>query len=109
MEVPELPEKVTQAFYRIAREAFNNIIVHAAATQVEVSLVEERGRVTMHIQDNGRGFDPEAIPVGHLGIRIIDERAAEIGGDLQIQSRPGHGTQITLTWSRPQNGRWDDD
>lgn len=109
MEVPELPEKVTQAFYRIAREAFNNIIVHAAATRVEVSLVEERGRVAMHIQDNGRGFDPEAIPVGHLGIRIIDERAAEIGGDLQIQSRPGHGTQITLTWSRPQNGRWDDD
>jgi len=109
MEVPELPEKVTQAFYRIAREALNNINVHAAATRVDVSLVEERGRVTMHIQDNGRGFNPRGIPLGHLGTRIMDERAAEIGGDLQIQSRPGHGTQITLTWSRPGNGRGDYD
>jgi signal transduction histidine kinase len=101
MNVPELPKKVTLAFYRIGREALNNVIVHAGATQVDISLIEERGRVELRIQDNGRGFDPQAVPAGHLGIKIMGERAAKIGADLRILSEPGQGTEIAVAWSHP--------
>jgi two-component system nitrate/nitrite sensor histidine kinase NarX len=101
MDVPELPKEVTLAFYRIGREALNNVIVHAGATQVNISLIEERGLVELRIQDNGRGFDRQAVQAGHLGIKIMGERAAQIGADLRIHSEPGQGTEITVTWSHP--------
>jgi len=101
MDIPELPIEVTSAFYRIGREAVNNVIVHARATQADISLVEKRGQVELRIQDNGRGFDIQAVQAGHLGIKIMVERAATIGADLSVQSEPGNGTEITATWSRP--------
>ena len=100
-DVPELPKKVTLAFYRIGREALNNVIVHAGASQVDISLVEEQGQVELRIQDNGCGFDPQSVQAGHLGIKIMFERAATIGADLRIHSELGHGTEISVTWSRP--------
>jgi len=99
MEIPELPPDVTLGFYRIAREALNNVLVHAGATRVNISLIKENGRIELQIQDDGRGFDPGAIPTGHLGIKIMEERAAEIGGDLRILSEPDRGTDIVFTWS----------
>jgi PAS domain S-box-containing protein len=95
---PKLPDNVTQAFYRIAREALNNVIIHAEATQVNISLLNERHSVELRIQDDGRGFDPQDVPPGHMGISIMSERAAQIGGELRIESEPGHGTQIIVTW-----------
>ena len=109
MDVPELPKKVTLAFYRIAREALNNVIVHSAATRVKIFLIEERGQVELRIQDNGRGFDPQAVQAGHLGIKIMNERAAEIGGDLRILSEPSHGTDLAITWSRQGGETGEDD
>jgi signal transduction histidine kinase len=99
MYEPELPDNVSLAFYRIAREALNNVVKHAAATQINVSILEEPDRVELRIQDDGIGFDPRAVPSEHLGISIMAERAAQIGGDLRIQSEPGHGTEIVLAWS----------
>jgi signal transduction histidine kinase len=99
---PALPKKVTEAFYRVAREALNNVIVHAHATQVDMSFFDRRGRATLSIRDNGRGFDHQADPAGHLGIKIMGERAEGIGGDLQIRSQAGQGTEIILIWS--ENG-----
>ena len=98
-DASEMPENVIQAFYRIAREALNNVVTHADANQVTICLRNEPHCLELRIQDDGRGFDPKEIPVGHLGITIMAERAVQIGGDLQIKSEPGHGTEIVVTWS----------
>jgi signal transduction histidine kinase len=98
-DASEMPENVIQAFYRIAREALNNVVTHADANQVTICLRNEPHCLELRIQDDGRGFDPQEIPVGHLGITIMAERAVQIGGDLQIKSEPGHGTEIVVTWS----------
>jgi signal transduction histidine kinase len=99
MDLVELPNDVAMAFYRIAREAINNIIVHADASQINIDLIAEQGQVELHIEDNGCGFDPQVVSEGHLGTRIMNERAAMIGGNLRINSKPGEGTKITVTWS----------
>ena len=96
--VSGLPKEVTVALYRIAREALNNAILHAEATEICVFMLEDPGRVEIHVQDNGCGFDPSDLPVDHFGIKIMGERAKGIGGDVQIYSEPGHGTDITITW-----------
>ena len=94
-----LPENVTFAFYRIAQEFLNNAINHARATQVKISLSEELGRTELNIRDNGCGFNPREIPEGHMGVNIMLERAAEIGGHLRIKSEPGLGTEVIVIWS----------
>jgi len=52
----------------------------------------------LSIKDNGRGFDPDVIPRGHLGVSIMRERAKEIGAVLKIDSKINHGTQVNLSW-----------
>jgi two-component system nitrate/nitrite sensor histidine kinase NarX len=99
LSVAELPNDVTLTLYRIAREAINNALVHASATEVNVSLSAREDHVELHVQDDGCGFDLHTVPTGHLGLRIMSERMAEIGGDVQIQSKLGHGTDIALIWS----------
>ena len=78
----ELPADVTMTLYRIAQEALNNVIKHAEATRVDIMLLNQSDRVAMHIRDDGRGFDPQAIPAGHMGISIMAERTQKIGGRL---------------------------
>ncbi len=101
---PELPAAVTLAFYRIAQEALNNVIKHAEATRVDVTLLSQPDRKELRIRDDGRGFDPQLIPDGHIGISIMAERAKKVGGDLQIQSTPGRGTEITMIWPSLSGG-----
>jgi signal transduction histidine kinase len=95
-----LPDNVTLTFYYIAREALNNAINHAKPTSITLSLLEEPGSVELRIQDNGRGFKPQNIPEGHLGISIMLERAGQVGAILRIISEPGEGTEVILTWSK---------
>lgn len=95
---PHLPAEITLAFYRVAQEALNNVIKHTEATRVEMTLLNQPDRVELHIRDDGRGFDPQLIPDGHIGISIMAERARKVGGDLQVQSTPGRGTEVRLTW-----------
>jgi PAS domain S-box-containing protein len=97
-----LPPEVQIALYRITQEALNNVIKHARAREVTVHLRNLPERVELRIQDDGRGFDPEAIPAERLGLRIIRERAAAIGAELEIASEAGHGTKIMVMWEDPQ-------
>ena len=99
-----LTPEATMAFYRIAQEALNNVIKHAEATRVDIVLLRNAERVELRIRDDGRGFDPQAIPEGHLGIGIMRERAEKIGGDFRIQSTPGRGTEVSMIWPAT-NGR----
>jgi signal transduction histidine kinase len=98
MDRPELPNTIALGFYRIAREAINNAIVHAGATQIDIFLIAESGHVELHIKDDGCGFDPSAVTKGHLGISIMQERAAIIGAEIRILSEVGLGTEIVLSW-----------
>jgi len=92
-----LPPDVQLAFYRITQEALNNIVKHAKATQVIVTLRLD-GHVRLSIADNGVGFDPAAVPPDHLGTKIMRERAEAIGAVYSLYSEPGEGAQISVTW-----------
>ena len=95
----ELPERVTMTLHRIAQESLNNAVRHAAATTIKVTLVCDPDEVVLRIADDGLGYDVERSLAGHQGLGIMRERAEEIGAVLEIESRIGCGTQVTVTWS----------
>jgi len=94
-----LPGDVTLALHRIAQEALNNVTKHAEASELKIRIICNPDRVVLHIADDGRGFDPETIPPGHLGIGIMRERAQEVGATFQIDSKTGEGTLVVASWS----------
>lgn len=96
----EMPVDVRVAFFRTAQEAMNNIAKHSQAQSAIVTLVCTPAVVTLRIADDGCGFVLDKISPNHLGLDIMRERAAAIGGDLTIQSSLGNGTTIQLSWQR---------
>ena len=85
-------------FYRVAQEAFTNVVKHAQATLVEVSIKRLGGVVCMEIQDNGKSFLVEralfAKKIKRLGLLGMRERVEMVGGNFSIESAPGKGTTI---------------
>jgi signal transduction histidine kinase len=94
---PVLPFEAKEALYRIAQEALNNVAKHAQASRVEIRLTDDGKRVCLEVQDNGVGFDPQRDYPGHLGLRSMQERAAKLGGMLDIESALGTGTRIRIS------------
>jgi signal transduction histidine kinase/ligand-binding sensor domain-containing protein len=94
------PEELRINFYRIVQEALNNVVKHAAATEVEVRIQRSSERAVLTIRDNGRGFPSTGrdAPLGHggFGLTGMAERAKLLGGELQLQSEPGRGTLVTV-------------
>jgi signal transduction histidine kinase len=88
---------------RIGQEAATNAVKHGGARHIAVELAYEPGGVALCVKDDGTGFEP-ARPNGgggdHFGLEIMRERAQRIGGTLDIRSRPGAGTTITLVIPR---------
>jgi signal transduction histidine kinase len=82
--------------YRIIQEALNNVLKHAAATEVILELKREFNSVRFSLLDNGRGFQTDQKPTGGLGLESIAERAKLLGGNLDIQSAPRKGTRLTV-------------
>jgi PAS domain S-box-containing protein len=95
-----LPTAVEETLYRLSEEALNNALKHAAATAVTITLRHSNNQLQLEIRDNGRGFDPAAIQPG-LGLTHLRERAAHLGGSLEINSTPGEGTAVTVTLPEP--------
>jgi len=91
-----LPLEIEETLYRISQEALHNVVKHAAARQVRVALEHARQGVRLRIEDDGQGFDPAAVPDGHLGIAGMRARAAKIGAQLDCRSEPGRGTTIEV-------------
>ncbi len=77
-----MPARVKIALYRIAQEAFNNIIKHAHATQVAATLRNLPDEITLTIEDDGRGFAPGSVLPERMGLRIMQERAEQVGAEL---------------------------
>jgi signal transduction histidine kinase len=83
---------------RIVQEAFANIRKHAGAKHVRVSLTKEPGYMLLQIEDDGFGFDPDKLPASHTayGLGIMSQRAAEVGGRVEVKSAPGIGTEVII-------------
>lgn len=96
-----LPPDVQIALYRIVQEALNNVLKHANAQHIIVTLTYRPSRVMLSVIDDGRGFDMKAIPADHMGVRIMHERAQAIGAHIELDSAPGDGTSLTVSWSEP--------
>jgi PAS domain S-box-containing protein len=88
------------ALYYIAQEALNNILRHAHAKTVSITLKQTRLNVILTIIDDGRGFDIKKIDQGGLGLPNMKERALQVNGKYKITSTPGVGTKITATVGR---------
>ncbi len=90
---------------RIIQEAVANIRKHARADLVRVMLSLESERCHLLIEDDGCGFDPALSAGGrdeHFGLKVMRERADRMGGELDIDSIPGEGTRIRLTFPQPE-------
>ncbi len=94
-----LPKHVQAALYRIAQEALNNTYKHARASRATIHLhCQAGGAVVLRISDDGQGMTLPNTGAHQLGLRIIRERAAEIGAAFTINSEPGAGTRIVTVW-----------
>ncbi len=90
--LPALSAAVEVVAYRIATEAMANVVRHSGATSCLVRLGVDRDGLVVEVTDDGHGIDPDA-PAG-VGLRSIDERAAEVGGEVDFLARPGGGTIV---------------
>jgi signal transduction histidine kinase len=93
-EEPECALDVKEAFYRIAQEALHNVVKHAQAESVNITLGREDGAQVLRVEDDGRGFDPSGSFPGHVGLHSMQERAAKLGGTVVIESATGHGARV---------------
>ena len=86
--------EVETALYRVVQESLTNIVKHAAARSVSVSLARRESGVAAVIEDDGAGFDPRAVREDGVGLLGMRERLALLDGRLEVESRPGAGTTI---------------
>jgi len=94
-EVGRLPGGIEAGLYGISNEVLNNILKHAHASEVKISLARKEGKIILEISDNGVGFDPSVETPGGLGLKGMRERAEQINGNLQISSGE-NGTQVSV-------------
>jgi signal transduction histidine kinase len=95
-EEPALPVDAKEALYRVTREALFNIVKHAQAHHVRLTMACDEESVRLEIADDGVGFDPCALFPGHLGLQSIRERVERLGGTVEIDSAPGQGTRVRV-------------
>ena len=94
LEPVEHGDAQRRVLLQVAREALQNCERHAQAGSLHVRLVGGPSQVSLTIQDDGRGFDLQAVGADRFGLQGMRERLGELGGQLRIESRPGHGTRI---------------
>jgi PAS domain S-box-containing protein len=98
----EPPPEVGLALYRIAQEALRNALVHARASRVHVSLAPRADGLQLEIVDDGVGFEPSRPTAARgIGLAGMRERARLAGANLVVESTPGRGTRIAVTWRAP--------
>ena len=90
--VPPLPAAIEVAAYRITAEALANALRHSGARRCCITVRTEGADVVIEIADDGQGFGAEV--VSGLGLRSMHERAAEVGGEVEVRSGPASGTSV---------------
>jgi signal transduction histidine kinase len=95
----QMPQEAEREFLRVAQEAIHNAKKHAAAQNLFVQLEYGPEQIALEVRDDGRGFavsEQAESPQGHYGLTGMRERAAAIGGTLEVTSEPGAGTTVRL-------------
>jgi signal transduction histidine kinase len=92
----QLTYQTKSILLRIVQEFLQNSIKHAQCTNIDVSLVEKAGKLQLHLQDDGMGFDTNAIASNGIGLSNMKKRAALIGGNFNFESQPGKGTKLDI-------------
>jgi PAS domain S-box-containing protein len=99
-DAEHLPAALEPVLFRITQEALHNVARHAQADQASVRIELSAAGVSLSVNDNGIGFDPEILQEsaanGHVGLVQMRERVEQLGGTLEIQSRAGHGTALKV-------------
>jgi signal transduction histidine kinase len=94
-EGERLPAAVETALFRIVQEAVNNVLRHAQAEHVHVTLTRDAGHVKLCVTDDGQGFDAQLPRSGkHVGLWSMRERVEQLGGQFEVRSVPGQGTTV---------------
>lgn len=95
-DVPEINEELATPLFRIIQEAFQNVLKHAKATQIEMQLVGYENELVLTIDDNGVGFVAGSSTSGN-GLINMNIRAEAMHAQMEISSQPGSGTNIILS------------
>ncbi|NJD28364.1 MAG: sensor histidine kinase [Chloroflexi bacterium] len=95
-DIPSLRPRAAAEVLRIVVEALANVAKHAQASEVIVTARRRDSTIEISVADNGRGFDVDDVDATRFGIRGMRERAAVIGGRLDVTSTPGRGTTVIL-------------
>jgi PAS domain S-box-containing protein len=96
-EVPNIDENIAITAYRITQEALTNVVRHAAAKHVFVTLRSENGGLVLQVADDGSGFDEKLLQDAEgLGVAFMRERAVLVGGVLDVNASPENGTTVTF-------------
>ena len=102
---PDVPPGAAQDILRIVQESLTNVARHGGAEHVVVRLEARDDRLRVAVEDDGCGFDPDQVAEqpGSFGLRGLKERAAHLGGELEVRSAPGRGTTVTLEMEIPND------
>ena len=93
-DVDEIAHATLETANAIVAEALANAVKHSGSTEVSVRIRAERGALRIEVEDRGRGFERLDDDDPHFGLRLMRSRAEEIGGTIQIESKPGRGTRV---------------
>ena len=97
----QLESDTTEQILRVVGEAIQNAERHANGSNIEMSLAQNNGDYIITVEDDGKGFDPSRSPDDdrqHFGLQIMQARANRLGGELNVSSIKGQGTQVVLKW-----------
>ncbi|MFE8700263.1 histidine kinase [Cytobacillus sp. FJAT-54145] len=95
-EIEHVTKATEEHLFRIIQEALSNILRHADASKVKVTLTEMENYIYLFISDNGKGFDPQIERIASYGLKTMRERCEEIGGIFKIRSKEKEGTYIDI-------------
>jgi signal transduction histidine kinase len=92
-----LDSNVETVLYRVIQECVNNVIKHADANVLDISIIRENGEITATIEDNGKGFDTsDKEKFDGIGLKNIRTRVEYLKGTVDFESSPGRGTLVAL-------------
>lgn len=94
-----LPDEMRTCIYRVVQEALHNVSRHSMAKSAMVTVRQEDGSLSLSVEDDGGGFDPEK--KRGLGMLGMEERVRQLGGHFEVQSAPGKGTILRVTLPIP--------
>ncbi len=93
----QLSFDVTISVFRIMQEGLNNIVKHAAATEVKLFVVDNEFELYLLLEDNGKGFDENALkPNVGVGLQSMKDRASLLNGTLHVYAKEGQGTSLEV-------------